>query len=132
MTSRERDRGAASTLLGEQHERAPVLQWVGLFLAPAIFFVHLQIGYVLVPWSCTRQTVVWIHVVNLLWVARAVAGTGIAWRGHWRGESGADNDGPGTLPRTRFLGVVGLGMSAMFVLLLLAQAIEAISLSPCQ
>jgi hypothetical protein len=132
MTSHERERAVAWTLLGEQHERASVLQWVGLFLAPVIFFAHLQIGYVLVPWSCTRHTVVWMHVVNLLSVAVAVVGTWIAWRVHARGESAADNDGPGTLPRTRFLGVVGLGTSAMFVLLLLAQAIEAISLSPCQ
>jgi hypothetical protein len=132
MASREQPRPSDSPLLGEQSERAPVLQWVGLFLAPATFFAHLQIGYVLVPWSCTRHNTVWIHVVNLLAVALAVVGTWAAWRVHVRAESGASNDGPGTVPRTRFLGVVGLGMSGMFVLLLVAQAIEAISLSPCQ
>jgi hypothetical protein len=132
MDPRERPRASDSSLLGEQSERAPVLQWVGLFLAPATFFAHLQIGYLLVPWSCTRQNTVWIHVVNLLSVLLAAAGTWAAWRAHARAESAASNDGPGTVPRTRFLGVVGLGMSGMFVLLLVAQAIEAISLSPCQ
>jgi hypothetical protein len=108
------------------------LQWVGLFLAPATFFAHLQIGYVLVPWSCTRHNDVWLHVVNLLAVLLAIAGAWVAWRVHARAESAASNDGPGAVPRTRFLGVVGLGSSGMFVLLLAAQAVEAISLSPCQ
>jgi hypothetical protein len=132
MASPDRQRSADSILLGERDERAPALQWVGLFLAPAVFFAHLQVGYVLVPWSCTKHNNVWIHVVNLLAVALAVLGTWAAWRVHARAESAASNEGPGTVPRTRFLGVVGLGMSAMFVLLLVAQAIEALSLSPCQ
>jgi hypothetical protein len=132
MATRESVASSDAALLGAQAERAPVLQWVGLFLAPATFFAHLQIGYVLVPWSCTRHLDVWIHVVNLLAIALAVVGTGAAWHVHARAESAANNDDAGTVPRTRFLGVIGLGMSAMFVLLLVAQAIEAISLSPCQ
>ena len=108
------------------------LQWVGLFLAPATFFTHLQIGYVLVPWSCTKHDTVWLHAVNVLAVLLAVIGAWAAWRVHALAESSARNDDAGAVPRTRFLGVVGLGMSAMFVLLLAAQAIEAISLSPCQ
>jgi hypothetical protein len=108
------------------------LQWIGLFLAPGTFFVHLQVGYVLVPWSCTTRDRVWLHVVDLLAVVLAAIGTWAAWRVHALAESPARNDDGGVVPRTRFLGVVGLGISATFVLLLLAQAIEGISLSPCQ
>lgn len=132
MASRDTRHPADSALLGERRERAPVLQWVGMFLAPATFFAHLQIGYVLVPWSCTKHDNVWIHVVDLVAVALAAVGAWAAWRVHARAESAAGNDGAGVVPRTRFLGVVGLGLSGMFVLLLVAQAIEAISLSPCQ
>jgi hypothetical protein len=132
MISRDRSRSTDSPVLGDHDERAPVLQWVGVFLAPATFFAHLQIGYVLVPWSCTRHNSVWIHLVNLLSVVLAIIGTWAAWRVHARADSAANNDGPGAIPRTRFLGVLGLGLSGMFVLLLVAQAIEAISLSPCQ
>jgi hypothetical protein len=132
MASRDRSLSTDSPVTGDHDERAPVLQWVGMFLAPATFFAHLQIGYVLVPWSCTRHDNLWIHLVDLLSVALAAVGTWAAWRVAARAESAASNDGPGVVPRTRFLGVVGLGMSAMFVLLLVAQAIEALSLSPCQ
>ncbi|MFL5606258.1 MAG: hypothetical protein ACJ8AD_07425 [Gemmatimonadaceae bacterium] len=132
MTTPGREKTYDRALLGERIEPAPVLQWVGFFLAPATFFVHLQIGYVLVPWSCTRHQVIWIHVVDLLAVVLAAVGVWAAWRTHAGAESAARNDDAGAVPRTRFLGVVGIGMSGLFVLLLIAQAIEAISLSPCQ
>jgi hypothetical protein len=119
-------------LLGDRVEPAPVLQWVGFFLPPAAFFVHLQIGYVLVPWACTTRSWGWIHVVNVLSVLCAALGTWAAWRVHARAESGARNDDAGAVPRTRFLGVVGICMGGMFVLLLVAQSVAAIIISPCQ
>lgn len=36
-------------------------QWTGFFLAPATFFAHLQVAYVLVPWSCARGNLLWLH-----------------------------------------------------------------------
>lgn len=132
MPARDARESADSPLLGERPERAPKLQWVGVFLAPATFFAHLQIGYVLVPWSCAKHDVVWLHLVNLLAIVLAAFGAWAAWRVHARAEGAVDNDDAGTVPRTRFLGVIGLGMSGLFVLLLVAQAIEAINLSPCQ
>jgi hypothetical protein len=121
-----------TTILGTREERAPVLQWVGFFLAPTVFFVHLQVGYVLVPWACTTHGDVWIHVVGILSVLLALAGTAAGWRVHARAENDQPNHGGGSVPRTRFLGVVGLCMSAMFVLLLLAQWVTALFISPCQ
>ena len=132
MASHGRDKAYDRALLGERTEPAPVLQWVGFFLAPATFFAHLQIGYVLIPWACTTKGWGWIHLVNVLAVLCALLGTWVAWLVHARAEGGARNDGPGAVPRTRFLGVVGLCMGGLFVLLLVAQSIAAIIISPCQ
>jgi hypothetical protein len=132
MTSSGGEKTYDRVLLGERAEPAPVLQWVGFFLAPATFFVHLQIGYVLVPWACTTKGWGWIHVVDVLSVLLAALGTWAAWRVHVRAESSARNDDAGSVPRTRFLGVVGLCMGGMFVLLLVAQSVAAIIISPCQ
>ena len=52
------------------HERAleqtPSLaaQWTGMLLAPAVFFAHLQVAYVLVPRACRYHADVWLHVVG--------------------------------------------------------------------
>jgi hypothetical protein len=121
-----------SPLLGSREERAPAMQWIGLFLAPAVFFAHLQITYVLVPWACVRHGEIWIHVAGVLSVLLAGAGTWAAWRVHARAANDQANDGAGAVPRTRFLGVTGLCISATFVLLLVAQWVAAFFLSPCQ
>jgi hypothetical protein len=113
-------------------ERAPVLQWVGLFLAPAAFFAHLQVNYVLVPWACTTGLRIWIHIVSLTALVLALAGALAGWRVHERAESDAPNDNAGAVPRMRFLGVVGLCASAIFALLLAAQLVAGIIISPCQ
>ena len=113
-------------------ERAPVAQWVGLFLAPAAFFAHLQVTYVLVPWACARSGDVWIHVSGVVSVALALAGSVAAWRAWMRAGREVPGEGGGSLPRTRFVGAAGLGVSATITLVLFAQWLTAFVISPCQ
>ena len=113
-------------------ERAPVGQWIGFFLPPAVFFAHLQLNYVLVPWACTTHQRIWVHLTSLAAVLLALWGTLAAWRVHARSASDERNDDAGAVPRTRFLGVVGLCMGSVFVLLLVAQLVTTIVISPCE
>src|SRR5215218_259734 len=114
---------------GSREERAPVLQWVGFFLPPVVFFVHLQVGYVLIPWACTTHGDVWVHVVGVASVLLAALGTFAAWVTWLRGGREYPGEGPGSLPRTRFVGAVGLGMNAVITLILLLQWIVAFFIS---
>ncbi|MFL5574993.1 MAG: hypothetical protein ACJ79S_03355 [Gemmatimonadaceae bacterium] len=107
-------------------------QWVGLLLAPATFFAHLQIAYVLVPRVCAHGGEVWIHVAGVASVVLAAVGALVAWRVWERAGRGAPGDGGGPAPRARFLAVIGVAESALFVLLLLAQWLAAFFISPCQ
>ena len=111
---------------------APRAQWIGFFLAPAVFFVHLQLTYVLVPWACVRNGEPWIHLLGAASVVLAAAGAFVAWRTWQRGGRGDPGESGGAMPRTRLLGVLGLGQSLMFALLLLGQWMTAFFLSPCQ
>lgn len=117
-------------------ERAPVLQWVGFFLAPAAFFVHLQVGYVLIPWACTTHQEIWTHIVGGVAVLVAGGGIAAAWAARARSRdaqpNGAPDDGAGALPRTRFLGDVGVGVSALMALILLAQWIAGYVITACR
>lgn len=128
--SEPRERTGAERIVPD--ERAPVAQWVGLFLAPAAFALHLQITYSLVPWACVRHGDIWIHVSGVVSVLLALAGSIVAWRVWMRAGRKVPGEGGGSLPRTRFMGAVGLGMSAMLTLLLFAQWVAAFFLSPCQ
>jgi len=111
------------------------MQWTGFLLAPVTFFAHLQVAYVLVPWSCARGGTLWLHVAGASSVVLAAIGTVVAWM-VWTRESDDDgHDAPGQhggpRPRARFLAVTGFAISAMFVLLLAAQWAAAFFLSPC-
>jgi len=110
--------------------RAQVLQWIGIFLPAAAFFAHLEVGYVLVPRACRTGHATWIHIVATAAVLLSAAGALAAWR-TWSSTNGSIATA-GPRPRTRFLGVVGLGMGLVFTLILLAQWISSFVLRPCQ
>jgi hypothetical protein len=113
-------------------ERAPVAQWVGMFLAPAAFAVHLEVSYNLIPWACVRGGDLWVHLVDAAALLLSLVGAIVAWRVWQRMGRDAPGEGGGSLPRTTFLGVCGLGFSTMITLVLFAQWIAAFYISPCQ
>lgn len=114
------------------HEPSGIAEWVGVFLPPAAFFVHLQVGLVLVPLACANSQNLWLHADGVASIALAMFGTVVAWRA-WESAGGsiADRDSP-AWARTRFLGATGLGMGANLTLILLAQWATAFFISPCQ
>jgi hypothetical protein len=130
MEERSGERTGAERITPD--ERAPVAQWVGMFLAPAAFALHLQINYNLVPWACVRGGDLWVHLVDLVAVLVSLAGTIVAWR-VWlsagRQVPGEEGD---SLARTRFMGATGLGFGATITLVLIAQWAAAFFISTCQ
>jgi hypothetical protein len=117
---------------GSREERAPALQWVGFFLPPIVFFVHLEIGYNLIPWACTTQQDIWVHVVGIASVILSALGTFAGWITWMRAGRDEPGEGAGSLPRTRFVGAVSLGMNAVITLILLMQWVAAFFIGTCQ
>ena len=111
---------------------APRGQWVGLFLAPAAFFTHLQLRYVLVPWACATNGQLWIHVVDVLALALALLGAFVGWRTWQSAGREEPSEAGGAMARTRMMGVMGVGMSLMFALVLLGQWVTTFFFTPCQ
>jgi hypothetical protein len=125
-------------VLGSGRSPARLLQWIGFFLPPLVFFVHLETAYNLVPWECTKQEEVWMHVVGALAVLLSLAGNGAAWMSRARTPEAANDppghpvEGPGALWRTRFVADTGLGLGAMITLVLIAQWIAGFFITVCQ
>jgi hypothetical protein len=118
---------------GHRTGPAPLLQWLGLGVAPAAFFAHLQGNYMLVYWSCNRDAGrLAVHAAGTVAVAVAAAGLWCAWLAWIR--SGADDPGeqPGSVPRTRLLAAAGLGVSSLATLLLIAQLVSSFIVPMCQ
>jgi hypothetical protein len=112
---------------------APVAQWVGMFLAPVVFLLHLQGNYLLVLWACGRPMgALLVHLASALAVLLAAAGCWTAWVTWERAGGEEPGEGPGPVPRTRLLAASGMGFSAVVTLILLAQLVAGFFISPCQ
>jgi hypothetical protein len=106
--------------------------WAGLLLAPAAFFVNLELGYLLVRPSCPRDDALPIHAVHAVSFVLVLAGLAIAWRSwHAEGTRWPDDEG-GPAARTRFMAGLGVALSALIMLTLVAQWIPTFVLDPCQ
>ena len=125
-------------VFGHGREPARALQWFGLFLSPLVFFAHLQIAYVLIPWACTTQRQYWMHLVGGIAVLLSLAGVVAAWMSRARTReaephpSGHPVEGPGPLFRTRFMGDIGLGVGTLVTLILFMQWLAGFFITACQ
>jgi hypothetical protein len=105
--------------------------WAGLLTAPLAFLLHLQLNYMLVTQLCQSAHKLVLHLVTLGFLLIAASGGFIAWRNwaaagrKWPGDMGSVTE------RSRFMSVVGLLVSALIILALIAQLIPQFIYDPC-
>ena len=106
--------------------------WTGILAGPVAWLLQFEIRYALVPWACATGHLFALHLVTLGGLALAAAGGFIAWR-EWQrcGKEWPQAKG-GPPMRSRFMAVLGLLTSILFLLAILAQAIPSFILNPCQ
>jgi hypothetical protein len=110
-----------------------VALWTGVLGGPVLWAVHLQTGYVISRFTCTRGHLAAVHhAVTLLMLLAAVACTLLALR-EWRrlGPSDSHGDEAGPLGRSRFLAGLGILSSGLFSLVIVAGWVPMFFLSPC-
>jgi hypothetical protein len=96
--------------------------WIAILGAPFLWLCQLLINYVFVPWACNHGTGLPIHLVS--WAVIIVAAV-LAVRAlrQWQRINAP--------ARARFMAMLGLLMSTLFVLAMLTQEIAACVYSPC-
>jgi hypothetical protein len=106
--------------------------WAGILTAPLAFLLHLEINYALVTQLCQSKHKISMHLVTLLFLLIAAGGGFIAWL-NWR-EAGRKWPGEGgsVTERSRFMSVVGLLISVLVILGLIAQWVPQFIFDPCQ
>lgn len=118
---------------GHRTGPAPVAQWLGVGLAPAAFLVHLQAGYLLVLLDCGWDGgALLVHASAAMAVLVALAGAFAAWVTWTKSGREMPGDTPGALGRTRLFGIVGLALSGILTLILLAQFVAGFIVPRCQ
>jgi hypothetical protein len=101
-------------------------------LPPLAFLLNLQMSYTLVPWACSTGREFVLHLVSIGALLLASSGGLIAWLGWQRGGRDSSEQQQSRAPRDHFISVMGILMSGMFALVILAQWIPNFILSPCQ
>jgi hypothetical protein len=110
----------------------PAQLWLSVLAPPLAALAQLQTNYALVLWACGRDATWPLHLVALLALLVCVGCGLLGWR-NWQ-KAGAEwrDDGPGPLPRSRFMAVVGMLVSAHSALVVIAQWIAVFVFNPCQ
>ena len=106
--------------------------WAGILAGPFAWFLQMQVSYALVPWACATGHLVVLHLTTLGGMLIAAAGALIAWREWRRVGSEWPKGAGGPQMRSRFMAVLGLLISILFFLVILAQGIPSFILNPCQ
>lgn len=105
--------------------------WIAVLGPATIWFIQLQTTYALVPWVCSSGKLWALHFASVLFVVLASVPGLIGWR-EWnasaRRKSERESAGGG---RRRFMALLGLMLTGLFVILIIAQAIPAFFFDPC-
>ena len=106
--------------------------WFGLLAPPLAFLLNLQLSYVLVWQACLTGHHGVLHLVPLGALLLALGGGVSAWYNWRRTREAQSNTTAGMLPRSRFMAETGLLSSGLFILVIVAQWLPNLLLSPCQ
>jgi hypothetical protein len=106
--------------------------WAGFLIAPFAFLLNLQASYMLVPWACSTGRSFWLHAASAGTLLFALLGAFIALRNWQKAGRGWRSEGGSAAARSRFMAIMGLMMSGLFSLIILAQWIADFIIDPCQ
>lgn len=122
--------GSESQIEGS-NARQNMLLWIAVLGSAVVWFLQLQTSYSLVLYACAAGAMWSIHAASVLFLVLAAVPGWIGWQ-QWSAESARDGEresaGGG---RRRFMALLGLMLTALFVLLIIAQAIPSFFFDPC-
>jgi hypothetical protein len=128
------NRQAPSDAMTSHRVRAGAL-WFAVLGGPLAAFTNEQIEYALVSWSCGRLDPVsriLLHVVPIGLVLLCVVAGLVAWRARPEPIDASDeHSADADLSRRGFMVMVGLGLSAFGIIVIIAQWIPVFYLNPC-
>jgi hypothetical protein len=115
-------------------EHSPVSDlalWTSVLSGPFVFLLNLETSYVMVDWACNTGNDWAVHVVHLVSLLIAVAGTLLGFSLWRRAGSGWPDTGGGSDSRARLLAALGALGGVAFVVSIIAQWIPVMVLGTC-
>ncbi len=107
--------------------------WAGVLAGPLAILVQLQTNYALVLWACGAGGREWpLHLVSLLALLVTLGAGLLSWRNWRRAGAEWEDGGAGVVPRSRFMAAVGMLVSSLSALVMVAMWMPVFVYGPCQ
>lgn len=122
---------ARELIEAEAHPTNTFAQWYGVLAAPLAWAMQLQANYSLVPHACQTGDMKWLYVSSASFLLLALSALVIGawdWRKARRRSPVSREDADA---RSSWVGLLGMLVSALFLLVIIAQAIPTLFFSPC-
>ena len=106
--------------------------WTSVLGGPITWLVSFEARYALARWACIFQTKLVLYGVTVLALGLCAA-SGMLAHHQWKalGEAQPSGDG-GAIPRSVFMAIGGIVLSAGCFMIVLAQAIPELILGACE
>jgi len=103
----------------------------GVFAGPVAWGLNLEVNYSLVKWACESRQVMVLTLVSVVAFIAVAAGFTLAWRCWTRLRVDADPRGARVIDRSYFLALAGLGLNALFAVLIVTSVALHGVVGPC-
>ncbi len=111
-------------------KRYPIL-WLAILLAPAVWLASFCANFALAPWACSLEWKPALYVVSAAAFVITAVCAAVCWVEWQRIGREFPGEAAGAIPRSRALASGGAILSAMFALVIVAQAIVETILGAC-
>jgi hypothetical protein len=102
--------------------------WSGILAGPVAWFLNLEGNFALAPLACMGHGKIWLYLVSALSLLITAVAGGVSYM-----QLGKANEDAAIAPAThRNLAIVGLCLSAFFLLVIAAQTIPNLILQGCE
>jgi hypothetical protein len=117
---------------GDLRWLSPLPLWTGILAGPIAWAFDLTVSYALVKWSCSSERQEVFHLITAAALLLVCTGALVSWSALRHSAGAGPTDGGQPRQRARFMAMLGLTMSALFALTILANAISYWVLDACR
>jgi hypothetical protein len=112
--------------------KSQALLWAGIFAGPAAWFLQLEANFALAPLACSGRGKVAMYCVSAAALTLTVLGGGISLGQRHISARDTLSDQVPARSRRRTMALAGIGLSALFILVIAAQTIPNLLMQGCE